>query len=246
MRQMTALAMAALNQGIPECRFRAVEPLLLEYRGPDGKEGDRQLNLGNLMAAYLNNPERRTALMEEFVAAVRESILNAILPRLEDIIPLIRARSVHDDNDLSEPINEDLTIIYALNHPRTIRYIGAEHLNQLGIVRGDLNTIAVANLRRLCPKPILEQDGSGIIRVTGAPGLETSFLLVRELWESGSKLPFPAAIGIPSRDMLLVTAADENARVDALKAVVSRIYPSEPHQLSPHLFAFEERNLVRL
>ncbi len=154
-----------------------------------------------------------------------------IVPRIKHTNFLAALRDIGtgpDDTPVTEPLVGELIVTYAFDLPETFQMVCPHDCQRLGIAPGQIRAIAVANLKRQLGN-IGYQGEPPLVRMIVGGNLEACLLLVDDIWQSlASKIPPEIVIGVPARDVLLVTTtASTRGGLQMLRDAVKGAYGSE-------------------
>jgi uncharacterized protein YtpQ (UPF0354 family) len=131
-----------------------------------------------------------------------------IVPRVKHVNFLAALRDIGTgptDTPITEPLVGDLIVTYAFDLPETFQMVCPHDCQRLGLESGQLRAIAVANLRKQIGNVGREGEPPLLKMVVGG-NLEACLLLLDEIWQLlAGKIPPEIVVGVPSRDVLLVT-----------------------------------------
>ena len=131
-----------------------------------------------------------------------------IVPRIKHTNFLAALRDVGtgvDDTPVTEPLVADLLITYAFELPEAFQMVGPSDCKQLGVAREQLRGIAIANLKRQIGN-VGYQGAPPVLRLVVGNNLEACLLLLDDIWQTvGSKIPPEIIVGVPTRDIVLIT-----------------------------------------
>ena len=239
-----------LVERLPATRVSVKSPLILALEKSDGSA--YHVGLENAYHAYTNFPERKDALIDQYLKSSVEGFLtpsqgvdvNRILPVikhsgcLEGTKQALKERGMDPEKweQVCEPYNTELMVFYAEDTASTIRYLTPDLLKDAKIERDELLKIALENLRFLLPR-IEAEDSNGIYRLMAGGDYEASLILMKSLWtEDEIKVNGAYVIGVPSRDVLLVTGSDDREKVDVLGRATKDIAQKVTYPVSDKLF----------
>ncbi|MCX6956203.1 MAG: DUF1444 family protein [Verrucomicrobia bacterium] len=232
----------------------------LELRVTDPSKKETTIFLHNAYDAYKLAPADGHAVIERYVD-VALSPGNASAAPLDrtHIVPVIKDRAWFEEtqsvlrargqdvtklNYFKEEYNAELTIFYALDDPKTIRYLGEEDIAKLGISRTDLRALAIRNLHHVIAK--IELHGTPELYMMTAGGdYEASLLLDEKIWTGGQvKVEGDIVVAVPARDMLLITGSKSAAGLAKLKALAEKNAKTAPYRLTAQPFVFRDGKFV--
>jgi uncharacterized protein YtpQ (UPF0354 family) len=242
----------ALTAAMPQAKVAVRGELQLQVSDPDGRE--RTLNLLNAFQDYSLTPERFAELVRRSAAAMAQSakaakldpsrIVPVIKDRqwLDDVHATLKARGT-DQEQLAEPYNKELVIVYAEDDPTRTRYLTTRE--EIGVAREKLRALAVENLKRILPK--IEMRVIGDVSIISAGGdYEASLLLLDEIWSGGQiQVRGDIVVAIPVRDALLVTGSRSRNGVKALRELAAELAAKGPHALTTTLFVYRDGKFTK-
>lgn len=163
-----------------------------------------------------------------------------IVPRIKNtnFLAVLREK-VKDDESMpaTEPLVADLLITYAFDLPETFQMVRAADVRQMGLSPGQLRAIALANLK----KQIGNFGYTGnppLLKLAVGNSLDACVLLVDEFWQSlAGKIPPEIVVGVPTRDVLLVTTtASTKGGIAMLRQAIAEAQTGDDtHWLTKHL-----------
>ena len=161
----------------------------------------------------------------------------------DHILPLIRTKSylqkIEDTagaNSKSHLIREelagDLEICFVFDLPGVTKFIDEETIAALAIDRKTLLETAIANLRKITPKPIIESDKE-LAFVHDGGTYQSSLLLIGEFWNSKT-FPYHGdlVVFLVSRDVTLVTGSEEPEGLAAAGDFARDMIAKEPFPMT--------------
>jgi uncharacterized protein YtpQ (UPF0354 family) len=248
--QFTEEFRAALAAALPDATITVAEPLHLTIKAAEGEAARAFLN--NAYDEYSGNPVAKSDLIARYVASFAESTKKAGPLNPQQIVPVIKDRAWAKEMKRSakargvdrpveqviEELNDDLIIVYAEDTPQNIRYFGPKDLQEAGVQKDKLRTLAIENLRRILPPPEAV-NGPLISMLTAGGDYIPSLLLFDEIW-NGDKLEVQGeiVIAIPTRDVLLFTGSNNKEGVKKLRELAKKAHADGPYSLTGHLFVY--------
>ena len=141
-----------------------------------------------------------------------------------------------DTVNLIESYNDELVIVYAEDKEETINYFAKKDFEKLEFATDTLRNYAISNLNSVLPN--IEINGNdGLYLIVAGGNYEASLILKDDIW---TKENFPVKgeflIGVPSRDMLLITGSKDIENIKKLKGIVAEIDNSGSYLISNKLF----------
>ena len=255
--QFTREFAQALSKASPGLKVEIVDDLQLKVVKPDG--GEFTSFLDNAYDAYKQDPEAKDAVIERFVASAVETVAGSdrkidrtrIVPVVKDrpwLDEMRRALAERGAKDIPDhacdDLNADLIIVYAEDTPSSIRYLTSGDVEELGVERDELRTLACANLKRLLPE--IERHGAGgVYMLTAGGNYEASLLLIDSVWAPGQlEVRGETVVAIPTRDLLLVTGSEDAEGLRKVRSLARQSFGKGPYPLTPKLFVYRQGKLA--
>jgi uncharacterized protein YtpQ (UPF0354 family) len=131
-----------------------------------------------------------------------------IVPRVKHVNFLAELREIGprpEDMPITEPLVGDLIVTYAFDRPENFQMVSPDDCKKLGIGPGQLRAIAVANLRKQIQN-IGREGEPPLLKLVVGGDMEACVLLLDDIWQAlAGKIPPEIVVGVPTRDVLLVT-----------------------------------------
>ncbi len=213
-----------------------------------GKKDDQDMkfNLGNIYRAYEAQPDSLKSIIGKYLTAVERGLAERKGVSISSIVPVVKPVEYLDGireatksdsiGIITEKYNDLLIIAYAQDSETSIEYLSVKSFKELNISMDSLRHIALNNLQRVV-KSIDRQgeDGTYVIKTEG--GYESSVLLYSGLW-TPEALPVYGdwVIGIPARDVLVVTGSKNKEGLAKVKEVTRKVYNESNYRISDKLF----------
>lgn len=250
-RAFTRVYVEALLKASPGLQVEVLRDLELKVTTADGRDITSFLN--NAYDTYKQDPKAKDDLIQRYVASALETIGTApagvdrarIVPVIKDRQWLEEMRSAlvsQGAKELPEHVFEDfssdLVVFYAEDSPANIRYLGPKDLEAAKVQKAELRALAGENLLRLLPD--IESHGSdGFYMITAGGDYEASLLLLDSIWSSGQlEVKGDVVVGIPTRDLLLVTGSQDAEGIEKLKRLVNDATNKGSYRLTQKLFVY--------
>jgi hypothetical protein len=193
-----------------------------------GEDREYKVDLTTHYGLYEMEPDRLEALAQLHTANISEALTLAQVAMTADlIIPLVRAvselKKLTGEPVISEPLTNDLAVVYAFNLPHKLRYLTAPALEKLGLSRDDLKPRAIANAEAHMDHAVVDlHEGVGLVTCQAVS--PTSLLFVPEFWRRG---PFASiasiAVMVPERDSVIAFDADNQQAILGAGTVASEL-----------------------
>jgi uncharacterized protein YtpQ (UPF0354 family) len=191
-------------------------------------DNEYRCDLDRLFAMYQMDPDRLDVLMHLHLASVTEALtLASVVLTADMLMPLLRSTSDLEALGV-EPINTDpltneLTIVYAFDLPHTLKYLTTEALDRLGLAREDVKATAVANAERHLDRAVIDLH-EGVVLVSSESISPTSLLFVPAFWQQGIFATMPSiAVIVPDRDIVIAFDADSQEAILSAASVAAEI-----------------------
>lgn len=163
-----------------------------------------------------------------------------IVPLIKLSLPDSEPADLHlsaDDAPILEPFVADLLIAYAFDLPNRFTLVQGSHLPDLGLPAAELRALATNNLRRRLPDIMRHQYPHLPVFVFTAGGnLESSLLLLDDLWESQRSLVRgELVVSVAARDCIAFTGSESPEGIAELRVSIDRAQSGGDHVLTRHL-----------
>lgn len=199
--------------------------------------------LDNAYIEYSHDTKKLKEVIEKYAAVSADSFLpnepitpDSILPVIKDkrflkglldINPKAGAQQVH------EPYNSDLDIFYVVDTEHALRYLTKEEHEKLGLDMDELRNLAISNLDRF---DVRCHGEDGYYMITAGGTYEASMILL-DIWNTGNfEVNGDIIIGIPARDLLVITGSKDSANLHKMYDLVKEISETGNYLVSDKLF----------
>lgn len=252
---------AALRKQTPAMQVVVKGELELRITNQAGKESTAYLN--NSYSEYRSAPENLDAIIAKYSTAFLEAVptfdqdnidRTLITPVIKDrawlaeIRESMRARAAKETDipeNVFEPLNHELIIVYAEDSPKNLRYLSPKDLKTAGLKPEELRKLAVENLKRLLPK-VAAKGGKGVFMMEADGSYEASLLLFDSIWqEKKMAIEGDFVVAVPSRDVLLVTGSADKAGIKKVRELAAGIVAEAPYHLTADLFIYRSGQFVK-
>ena len=204
--------------------------------------------LNNCYSEYLREPNDIEEIFIKYLNASdslykpKENLnINDILPVIKDkrfIESIVEVSTEFEKNHLYEKYNDELYIFYVEDTETNINYINKEDFEKLNVEFKDLKKIAIKNLSDAIE---IEKHGAKGYYILLAGGNYESSLILLDIWnQENFKVNGEIVIGIPSRDLLIITGKDDFENIEKLKKTVIDTNENGDHCVSTKLFAYQK------
>lgn len=202
--------------------------------------------LDNCYSEYLRNPDDIEEIFIKYLNAadsiyqINDNInLNNILPVIRDGRFLQNLRDLHDnfeENNVFEKYNDELYIFYVEDTETNIKYLDKEDFENLNLNLDELKEIAIGNLLNSVEIEKHGEEGYYMLVVDG--NYESSLILL-DIWNHENfEVNGEIIIGIPARDLLLITGKNDVENLERLTNTIKEISEEGDHLVSEKLFEY--------
>ncbi|MRX68302.1 Protein of unknown function [Flavobacterium resistens] len=210
-------------------------------------EGEHQHFLNNAYSEYVNDPKFIKRIIEKYVNGLSSMFLPKELLDAEKILPVIKDRrfikSLEDinadfeKNHIYEFYNEELIVFYVEDRENSIHYLSKDDLEEINFSIDNLRRKAIENLSNNFEMKRHGENGYFMLTVGG--NYESSLILL-DIWNHENFLVDGSfVIGIPSRDLLLITGSKDSENLHRLYDSVQNINETGDHIVSDKIFEFK-------
>lgn len=210
--------------------------------------GPHDAFLEDAYAEYKAAPEDLEETLAWYVHSMVESIPDEGRETIERVLPLVRearypeavAKAIPKPTPetptpelATEPINEELVVVYAFALGTGYRPIWRQEVPSLGVASAqELRRRALENLRKELPK--IERTAEGL---AAGRTHESSLILLDDLWTpEACPVKGEIVIAVPSRDALLVAGSEDAQGLSKMRSRVAEVAAQAGYLLSPKLF----------
>lgn len=202
--------------------------------------------MNNAYSEYLREPKELKEVLNRYIAATtslyekeKPTVLENIVPVIKDIryvAELERLNSDFRNKHVFEQYNENLYVFYAEDNELNIKYLTQENFTDLEISFDNLKELAIENLKRIIT---IERHGeNGYFMLTAGGNYESSLILL-DIWtKENFDVTGNIIIGIPSRDLLLITGSNDTENLKRIIETVAKINTEGDHLVSEKIFEY--------
>lgn len=241
--------------GVVKVRIGAQGGLEVQMARQDKAYG---IGLGNLHRMYIMAPAQLDQLVEMMVQQVRSlpahlqakergSPTQDLFPQIKGV-EFLRQADVQSIEIARQPLVDGLSIVYVADTPTSMRFLTNEDIARNKMTVAQLHELALANLARKTANTGYVVGGEGgrtmLISQT-RDSYDAARILLPDLQAQAAQyLGGRLLFGIPNRDCLIMLSDQDAELVADIAAQVARDYESQPHPLSPRLYAVEEGRFI--
>ncbi|MEN3749788.1 DUF1444 family protein [Sphingomonas sp. HF-S3] len=144
---------------------------------------------------------------------------------------------------VTRPFVADLIVTYVVDTESSMHFVTAELLDELGLDAAQLHETALGNLAdRLTALTIEGGDGRYAMRLDS--NYDASMLLVLDRWRDRVPMDGPILVAAPSRDTVLLGAADDPDMLASLAEIARTIAAQTAYPLSDRVLRWSGGRLV--
>jgi uncharacterized protein YtpQ (UPF0354 family) len=202
--------------------------------------------LDNCYSEYLNDPKDIKDIMDRYLNGAKSLYLPKEPLNLDRVVPVIKdhrfvsqlkeLNADFDDNHVYEKYNSELYIFYAEDKEYSTNYLTQDDFKALGMSYENLKLKAIENLENMVSIECHGDDGYFMLVAGG--NYETSLILF-DLWDKENfDVKGEIIIGIPSRDLLIITGKDDKENKEKLQNIITEIQESGDHIVSKEMFEY--------
>ncbi|KIA82473.1 DUF1444 family protein [Flavobacterium sp. AED] len=202
--------------------------------------------LNNCYSEYLRKPEDIEEIFEKYLNTTdslykpKETLkISDVLPVIKDerfIQSIIEINPDFEKNHTYEKYNEDLYIFYVEDTETNINYLKQEDFEKLNVKLEELRKIAIQNLSNSVE---IEKHGENGFYILLADGNYESSLILLDIWyKENFDVNGEIVIGIPSRDLLIITGKNDSQNLDRISKKIIEINENGDHLVSNKLFEY--------
>jgi uncharacterized protein YtpQ (UPF0354 family) len=244
---------AAATAAIPSAKVTISGELELEVRSAAGKATTSDLR--NAYVVYKRDPAQRDAVIHRYVDVLAETLKvgekrtldrSRIVPVMKSVKWLEGVKQMPNGTGppiepLTEPFNSELTIVYAEDGDKAVRFLTTR--DDVGD-RSKLHDLALANLHRLLPKIEMRGPANGLWLIEAGGQYESSLLLADSIWSSGQfEVDGDIVVAVPVKNAVFVTGSNNHAGLARLRALAAEL-ANGPYGLTPQLLVYRNGKFV--
>lgn len=218
----------------------------LEVQTKYEKSNEFKHFLNNAYSEYLREPEDIENIFLKYLNSADSIYRPKGSIKITDILPVIKdERFLHSLKEIStdfelnhiyEKYNNELYIFYVEDTETNINYLTKDDFEKLNIEMEGLRKNAIENLSNSVEIQKYGEDGYYMLIADG--NYESSLILL-DIWnEENFKVKGEIIIGIPSRDVLLVTGKNAYENIERLSNTIDEINESGDHLVCKKIFQY--------
>ena len=228
------------------------ERILLQLNTADQPGDDTVVYPHNMhdTLTYLTDPNERQEVFDFRIQAVFDYAVSGSLEYtakdLHRIYPVLRHNSlqttyVADDGTTTHLLVGDAigdaNIFYVMDSDKSVSYLSAEILPELGLNEQKLKEIARGNLIRKAEDLNIDGDGIYFLELDGF--YESSFVLHSPLWREIDAQIEQVLMAFPTRDLVVFSDGTNPAALGVMRDIVKEFNQTAPYPLSDLVFSWE-------
>lgn len=203
--------------------------------------------LDNCYSEYLREPEEIEEIFLKYLNSAESIYKPSENINISDILPVIKderfLKNIEEINPnfeldyIFEKYNNELYIFYVEDTETNINYLTKDDFEKLNIEKEELQKIAIENLSNSVEIEKHGEDGYYMLIVDG--NYESSLILL-DIWSKKNfEVNGEIIIGIPSRDLLIVTGKNDTLNIEKLKQTINEINENGDHLVSKKMFEYK-------
>ena len=232
-----------LVQKVENLKILSIEKLYIKTKY---NEDENQHFLENAYSEYKNEPTELDEIIQKYLNITDSLYSPETELKIENSLPVIKdyryldevnqLRADSETQQLYEKYNDNLYIFYVEDTETCINYLNEDDLKFLNITFSELREIAIQNLKNF----EIEKHGENGYYMIIADGNYEASLILLDIW---SQENFPVTgeiiIGIPARDLVLITGSEDFENIKRLKNTIQEINEEGNHIVSEKIFILQ-------
>lgn len=213
--------------------------------------------LDNLYKMYILTPDSVNILIDDLKSGIFSNVplkneikTNRVVPvvkPLEFLEQLSENGMNSDEFPYYKKYNKELIIVFAEDSETRVRYLKFQELQTLSIPEDSLLNFALENLGSILPTTqLIQLTDKNTFGVMAGAVYENSLILSKKIWNHEN---FPVdgqfVIGIPNRDILMITGSNNKDEVEMLMEKTKIMYLQHSYKVSPYLFIWNGEYFVK-
>ncbi|MCW4470000.1 DUF1444 family protein [Flavobacterium sp. MFBS3-15] len=199
--------------------------------------------LDNAYIEYSHDTKKLKEVIEKYASVSADSFLPNEPVSPESILPVIKGKQFIKGlleinpkagaQQVLETYNSDLDIFYVVDTEHALRYLTSDEQEKLGLEMDELRELAIRNLDKF---DIRSHGEEGYYMITAGGTYEASMILL-DIWNKGNfDVNGDIIIGIPARDLLVVTGSKDWANLHKMYDLVKEVSETGNYLVSDKLF----------
>lgn len=232
-------------------RVAVLGPLTIHVDATDTDKHDLRVSLDRVWAECQGDPRHceddARSFVDKMVAAIETPAAQATR---EQVVAVLRPRAYFDaiggpsaSGVVADPFVGDLFAAYVVDLPQAVRSLSAADMTSLGLARGDLPSLARANLAHRLGSSVellaRAKPGSVAVVQTGSYFESSRLLLVDDWVALAARLTQPMFAAVPANDVLVFAVAPPAEQLAKLRGAIQGLYASSERPVSPHLYRWD-------
>ena len=251
--EITDRVRAAMTAAAPELHTKLLADGGIEVSGPNGQMTMYTDNVRQQCSGYPDLCDDQIKTYVSAIATLVKEGASSLTLSESNVYPVIRSGAAL--NGLSEAMHKapektpiaraftsDSVVLYAIDSPKAIRFATPKDLEHQGLTQERLETLAVANARRLDPVKISTFE-EGVFAVVTKDGYATSRLFDPGFPEALERAAGgPVVVAVPTRDWIIAAKAGDAPTLARLKDLAGRMFRGEAYAVTPKLVTWDGKN----
>lgn len=235
-----------LEQTVPSIELVNLKELEIKTKIHDN---EHTYFLDNAYNEYVGDKKSKSEIITRYIKSSIETYNPKPPFSTDQVVPVIKSQLYIDEvlritnqkkvNTLHEKYNSELFIFYARDLENSISYISKDELAKFNLSMSNIRELSIDNL---VDKVSIEKHGNnGYYMITAGGDYEASLILVKSIWNKDNfQVDGNIIIGIPSRDVILITGSNNESGIRTLKNKVKDIYNTGNYVISNSLFILKD------
>lgn len=236
---LTLLFVRLLELNRPTWKIEMASEAELKLNRPDASTST--IYLQNLWVECEQVPEERLEIVERWLRILLMEDEDSH-PEIGQVIPLVRASEYRsyvkeEDRELIAPhLVGDLWIVYAIDLLDSTKVLDLADVARLGLDAESLKRTSIENLAKLLTDIEAEPYGGCFVFSCENIVYASSLLLLDFLWDQvASIVQGEIVAGIPARDTVIFTGADDASALVELRREVAYVFANGHHHVTETL-----------
>ncbi|HYJ53852.1 MAG TPA: hypothetical protein VEW04_11850 [Allosphingosinicella sp.] len=236
---------ARIREALPGRDVQIAGPLTLGITGPDG-DGPRTVNLDRVWnVCQSSDAVSCEASISNFVAASGELVterpqftrgqLRVMVRSEEYCVEVRRLYAERSQTAQTRSLPGELCAVLVADAPNTMRLLGADDLNELGLIAAEAWPIAERQTLANLPDPASLTFENGLA-VVGGREYVPSLILAADGWRSLAAAQGEILMAVPSDGGLVAFRASDVPDLSRLGAVVEQEFANGERGISRHIY----------
>ena len=244
--QFTKEYFKILEKTVPNIELISLKELEIKTKVHDNEHTHF---LDNAYNEYVGDNENKSEIIDRYIKSSLETYNPKPEFSIDQVVPVIKTQSYIDEllritsqdevNTLYERYNFELFIFYARDLENSISYITKDDAAKFNLEVSNIRELSIDNLLN---RVSIERHGAnGYYMITAGGDYEAGLILAKSIWtEENFKVDGNIVIGVPSRDVLLITGSNNESGIETMKNKTDEIFNTSSYVISNSLFILSD------